>query len=732
MTEHKRLEEALRQSQQDTEARARELEAIFEALTDGLLVYDAQGGILRCNTAARGIFGFEAHPEFASLPWQERASRYGSRDAEGQLVPSEDLVLSRLLRGEVFTSKEANDQRLQTPDGREVTVSITGRCLRHARGPISGAVAIVRDVTERRRLEQEVVERAAQLAAIFESVADGLVVTDAQGRMLQVNQALRTLLGIELDPTGRTRLQLEELAGYAAYTTEGQPLREGEDPISTALEGQVLTKEQSVDLLFRTRDGCEVWANGTSAPIRDQRGQIIGCVGVIRDVTAQRRQEQQTHETLTALLAMAEALVETPDQASDACLRLTPRADQVARRLAELTRSVLGCQYVSMAAVEPATQTLTPLTVVGLSPEEEQQWWASWRSPLHFGDGLPPGAVAALWRGEPILLDTPQALLPIWQRVRPEHKAVLVPMRAGETLVGMLRVDNRAQGEDYIGPNKRALIRAVTRLGALVLERERLLHERTEARANELALRETQAQMETFLGIAGHELKSPLTSIKLALQLMERRLHRLTQDEIAATHALAPSVEEVARARLQAARLERLVNELIDVSRVRAGKLELHQEPTDLAAIVREAVDEQRQANPARTFAFQLPSDRAVPVWGDADRLGQVVTNYLTNALKYSPANRPVAVGLDLDDRQARVWVRDQGPGLPPQEHERIWDRFHRVKGIQVQSGTGVGLGLGLHICRTIVEWHQGQVGVESMPGQGSTFWFTLPLGSQG
>jgi signal transduction histidine kinase len=104
------------------------------------------------------------------------------------------------------------------------------------------------------------------------------------------------------------------------------------------------------------------------------------------------------------------------------------------------------------------------------------------------------------------------------------------------------------------------------------------------------------------------------------------------------------------------------------------------------------------------------------------------VTNYLTNALKYSPAKQPVVVGLDVASNEARVWVRDQGPGLPPEEQVRIWERFHRVKGIKVQSGTGVGLGLGLYICRIIIERHQGQVGVESAPGQGSTFWFTLPL----
>ena len=85
-------------------------------------------------------------------------------------------------------------------------------------------------------------------------------------------------------------------------------------------------------------------------------------------------------------------------------------------------------------------------------------------------------------------------------------------------------------------------------------------------------------------------------------------------------------------------------------------------------------------------------------------------------------------MGVEAETRQARVWVRDQGPGLPPQEQEHIWERFHRAKGGEVQSGAGVGLGLGLYISRIIVERHRGQVGVDSIPGQGATFWFTLPL----
>ena len=730
ITGRKRLEEALRQAEREAAARARELEAIFEALTDGLLVYDAQGRILRSNIAARQLLGFEAHPEFASLPWKERAIRYAPLDAEGQSVLPKDLALSRLLRGEVLTGAHTAEDSLHTPDGREVAFSMTGRPLRTAAGEIIGAVGIARDETERRRLEREVAERAAQLEAIFESIADGVVVTDHEGRVLHLNAAYRTLLELEGEPKGVTLLGLQQLAGHTLLNEQGDPITEAERPVNRILQGEVLTGPKHVNLLLRTRAGREVHINGSGALIRDPAGHRLGAVQVIRDVTEQRRLEQQTRSALEALLAMAEALVQAPGAPSEAPSEGDPALPVVARRLAELTRSVLGFESVSMVAVDPATEQLTPITIVGFSPEHEQQWWASWDRPFRLDERLPPHLAARLRSGEPGLIESTQQP-EWWHPLFAEMTSLLVPMHMGDTLVGVLRLEEQRLAPAGTRQQEKAVTLAVARLGALVLERERLLRDRTEAQASELALRETQAQMETFLGMAGHELKNPLTSLKLALQLAERRLRRLVPHEPDTPHDLAPFLDQLGLAAHQATRLERLVNELLDVSRVRAGKLDLRPEPADLAAIVGEAVEEQRQINPTRTLVFASPAGVRVPVWADADRIGQVVTNYLTNALKYSPAARPVTVGLDVDEQQARVWVRDQGPGLPPEEQERIWERFHRVNGIEVQSGTGVGLGLGLHICRTIIERHQGQVGVQSAPGQGSTFWFRLKLAGE-
>jgi signal transduction histidine kinase len=305
-------------------------------------------------------------------------------------------------------------------------------------------------------------------------------------------------------------------------------------------------------------------------------------------------------------------------------------------------------------------------------------------------------------------------------------------MRLGEELVGILLVDYREADHDY-SEEEILLTTTLAQLGALVLERDRLLRGWAETRASELALEETKAQMDTFLGIASHELKTPLTSLKLSLQMSQRQLRKLTGGDTAPVtgagdSGLHSAVEQLGRTAHQMERMESLVNDLVDVSRIQAGKLELRPEHIDLAAVVHEAVAVQQEAEPERDIRFQYLRDQPVPVYADGGRIEQVVTNYLTNALKYSPADGPVEVGLDVEPERARVWVRDYGPGLPASEQEHIWERFHRVQGVEVQSGAGVGLGLGLFISRMIVERHQGQVGVQSSQGKGATFWFTLPL----
>src|SRR5262249_18762583 len=280
--------------------------------------------------------------------------------------------------------------------------------------------------------------------------------------------------------------------------------------IPRVLQGEVLTRQQSLEMIVRTHTGRETRVNATGAPIRDARGQLLGAVLVARDVTEQRRLEQHTRDSLDALLAMAEALAqghESADLGTDQGIqarrsRADPALAEVAARLAELTRRVLDCRSVSIVAVDAQTEVLTPITVVGRSREDEQRWWAGWgregegEGRIHLRDVLPPGAIAALRAGETVLPEHLPESCRCWQQLSQVRPSSLVPMHVGEALVGGLQVDGEERGaaEDTDAAEQRhALVQAVARLGALVLERERLLRERTQARATELALRETQA-----------------------------------------------------------------------------------------------------------------------------------------------------------------------------------------------------------------------------------------------
>jgi PAS domain S-box-containing protein len=472
-------------------------------------------------------------------------------------------------------------------------------------------------------------------------------------------------------------------------------------------------------------------------PLRDHRSQVDGAIGVATDVTERRRAEQRTQAALDALVAMAEALVlTTTDQEA-------LETSSARRRLAELTCQVLGCQHVAIVALIGGTDALRGVASAGFAPAEETRWWRQWDGSPHLSERLEAVHIARLRAGDALILDRTHAPFAPFPRETAfgRRTVLMVPLRVGAELNGILSIDHGTVAHDFTA-DEIALVRATGRLVALVLERERLLEEQAEARANELALRQANRRMEDFLSIAGHELRTPLTSVLGNVQLVAQWVdelqaggagpgtrHREASPEAGAAgerlHSVATLLRRVER---QGLLLGRLVGDLVDTSHIAAGQLEVRPAPCDLAALVREAVDERCAHVPRRTLRLdELPAG-AVPVMADAERIAQVLTNYLSNALKYSERDRPVTVGLSVDGATARVWVRDQGPGLAQDDQERIWEQFYQVEEIEHRDGSSVGLGLGLYISRNIVERHGGQVGVESSRGAGATFWFALPL----
>jgi PAS domain S-box-containing protein len=266
-------------------------------------------------------------------------------------------------------------------------------------------------------------------------------------------------------------------------------------------------------------------------------------------------------------------------------------------------------------------------------------------------------------------------------------------------------------------------------------ERHRLEREREAARASELAAEHVAQQLDQFFALAAHDIRTPVTTLSGNLELAQRLVCRLVRaKEIQETPDLdvvKRLAELLERADASSVRLSRLVTLLFDVTSARLGTLTLDLAPCDLVVLVHERVCALQETVPGRTLHLDLPAEQ-VGVEADDVRLGQVLTNYLTNALKYSPPDQPVLVRLQVASGQARVAVQDHGPGLSDEDQRRVWELYYRAPGVVVHDGLGVtsgSLGMGLYVCKRLVELHPGgQVGVESVVGEGSTFWFTLPL----
>lgn len=222
-----------------------------------------------------------------------------------------------------------------------------------------------------------------------------------------------------------------------------------------------------------------------------------------------------------------------------------------------------------------------------------------------------------------------------------------------------------------------------------------------------------------FLSIASHELKTPITTIRGQAQLVLRRLAR--QGE------LPPDMQDIYKTlekiNEQTTRLTSLVDELLDVSSIRAGKMALHKQQCDLIALCRDVIEDQRVLT-GRTITLETACEQVL-LYVDCERLAQVVINLVSNALKYSPLKSQVEVCVKPQEACVRLEVVDHGKGVPKDQQERIFETFYRTN--DAQSSTK-GLGLGLAITKDIVERHNGRIWCESEPGKGSTFVVELPL----
>jgi two-component system sensor histidine kinase KdpD len=286
--------------------------------------------------------------------------------------------------------------------------------------------------------------------------------------------------------------------------------------------------------------------------------------------------------------------------------------------------------------------------------------------------------------------------------------AVYVPLLGSKGPVGALRV-KPADPNQLIIPEQMQLLEAFTSQTALALEVDRL---QEAARQAQLQI-EAERLRSSLLSSVSHDLRTPLSAIIGSASSLVETGDRL---EAGVRRELAQTIHD------EADRLSRLVNNLLQATRLEAGGLELKREPYDLEDIIGTVLQRLRTALAGRPVEVRVsPELPLVPV--DELLLGQVLVNLLENAALYTPAGSPILLGAQLRGDYVLVEVADAGPGLPPEDLERVFEKFYRSSG-----GGPSGVGLGLAICKGIIELHGGRIWAENRPGGGAVFRFTLPL----
>lgn len=295
-------------------------------------------------------------------------------------------------------------------------------------------------------------------------------------------------------------------------------------------------------------------------------------------------------------------------------------------------------------------------------------------------------------------------------------ETAVIFLSAASANVNLITKGYSSGGLDYISkPVDMNILLLKVKTFYRIYEQSRKLHEMQVALQEEIEFRkEAERKKDEFISIASHELKTPMTSIKGYIQLLERSL---AKNDIETTKSRLEKVQN------QVEKLNLLVADLLDISKIESGKLKFNRRYFSFDEVLDHIVEVMQQSHPQlRMHKSGMVSSE---IFGDEMRIEQVIINFITNAIKYAPGSEEIQIMTELRDDCVYFSVRDFGIGMSEEHQKKIFDKFYRI---EETSERFQGLGIGLYICQEIIDRHGGKIGVNSQPGEGSEFYFTLPL----
>jgi len=533
-------------------------------------------------------------------------------------------------------------------------------------------------------------------------MSDGVMLVDAEGKTAFLNPAAQKLLN-------RSELGVpifKHAETYGLVNDEGAPIDAKELPAARALS----TGRAVRDATMRIASGDRQIAISMSATPLHEDGHISGVIVTFRDITERLRLEEE-------LQLQAERAQILADAGAFFASNIDPV--WVNQAIAERVAEVLG----DWAAVILKSTDTNELRVASIYHREMASLGLAWsyiyRQPLIVGEGIIGQVVST---GYPSLTQNLGTSSPVAPESELEGGYHAAPMKLASLLILPLRTRREMLGALVIAANdperamtdeKLPLAEILAERAALAIENAKLYTEQVDARRK---VEDLSRLKDEFLSIASHELRTPVTSIKGYTQLAKALIRE--NDLVTSEEYLDVALDQIDR-------MSRLILELLDVSRIETGRLEIRREPIPWSTFVCDVVHRHHTAVSDRRFQLNVPVSNK-RVIGDRDRLEQVLGNLMENAVKYSPDSSEIMVSLEERDDQLVTSIADRGIGIPSDELGQVFERFHR--GRQVSSTNYGGLGLGLYITKQIVERHGGTIWVESREGQGTTFSFSLPV----
>lgn len=657
--ERRRSERALSES----EARFR---ALFEEAGIGIALLDPEGRLLATNAALERMLGYSG----AELSGKAFTEITHPEDIEKDVRLFRQLIEGRRRSYQI-------EKRYIRSDGAVVWGRLTGSIIRDDAGRVLFGIGMLEDITARRRADEE----RRRLTAVIDATTDFVGTADAQLNVISLNRAAREIVGLDAEPVdGLMIVDMHPPWAAKRVLEEGVPtaIRQGSWRGETAIAGG---------------DGREIPVSQVILSHRGTTGEVEFLSTVIRDISERKRAEDTARFLAEASRALAGSLDFEAVLRSVVDLVVPARADFCILDLAGPEGEI---RRIAAKHADPDRQPLLD-RLQRIRPDPN----------------APGGAPTVLKTGRSVRYrDIDLRRFPslgrgaesdrILRRLDP-RSVLVVPLIARGRVIGALSLARSSPAPPY-DDDEQSLIEGLAGRAALALENARLYREsRNATRTRDQVLR-----------IVAHDLRNPLNTILLTVELLRDSLppdHRAEQRE--RLDIIGRSVE----------RARRLIEDLLDVARLQAGRLPVQRGPVDFAELLRESVEHHRIHADAKSIRLDAVIPEQLPrILADRDRILQVLSNLIGNAIKFTPDGGRVTVRAESADGEVLASVTDTGPGIRREDLPHLFDPFW-----QATKGAAEGAGLGLAIAKGIVEAHGGRVEVRSEYGAGSTFTIVLP-----